>query len=227
MNYQQIIKKLKSMADPQNVEGMARFGINTKNTLGISVYDIRKIAAKMPKDHRLAKKLWSSGIHEARILACFIDEPAKVTRRQMESWASDFDSWDVCDLACGFLFDKTSFAYQQAVKWSGSKKEFVKRAAFALIAALSVHDKQANDSTFIRLLPLIKRQATDERNYVRKAVNWALRSIGKRNWRLNKSALRTAKAIQGLDSKAAKWIAADAIRELKSNKVQQRLGRQR
>ncbi len=223
MQYDEIIKKLKSLSNPRAVEGMARFGINPKNTLGVSIPNIRDIAKKIGKDHDLALKLWSSGIHEARILAGFIDEPELISEKQMEAWVKDFDSWDVCDQVCMNLFDKTPFAFDKAKEWAARNEEFVKRAGFALMASLAVHDKKATDSEFERLLPLIKRGSTDERNFVRKAVNWALRQIGKRKPALNKKAIATAKEIQKIDSKAARWIAADALRELEDEKVQSRL----
>ena len=178
MRYEEVIKKLKKKANRKNVEGMARFGIASTNTLGVSIYDLRPLAKEIGKDHKLARRLWKSGIHEARILASYIDEPDKVTESQMEDWAADFDSWDVCDQVCE-LFGKTPYAYKKIVDWSKRKEEFVKRAAFALIAEMAWHDKEANDNQFKRLFPHIIRESTDERNFVKKAVNWALRNIGK------------------------------------------------
>ncbi|VVC02116.1 DNA alkylation repair enzyme [uncultured archaeon] len=221
MKYEEIISKLKSMRNQRNVEGMARFGINPDNTLGISVYELRKMAKSIGRNHALAQKLWDSGIHEARLLAVFTDEPEKVTQKQMDSWAKDFDSWDVCDQACTDLFDQTRFAYKKAGEWASRKEEFVKRGAFALMAGLAVHDKEGK--ALEQFLPLIKRESIDERNFVRKAVNWALRNIGKRNRNLNKAAIKTAKEIAKIDSKSARWIAADALRELEGEKVQERL----
>jgi 3-methyladenine DNA glycosylase AlkD len=223
MHYKDILQQLKSLSDPEAVAGMARFGINPNNTYGVSIPALRKIARETGKNHALAQQLWSSSIHEARILAGMIDEPEKVTEEQMESWVVDFDSWDVCDQVCSNLFDKTEFAYQKAVEWSNRKEEFVKRAGFVLIAALAVHDKKANDKEFLKFLPVIKREAVDDRNFVRKAVNWALRQIGKRNRDLNKAAVETAKEILKIDSKAAKWVASDALRELTDEKVQKKL----
>jgi len=217
------IEKLKSLADPAAVAGMARFGINPDNTYGISIPALRKMARDIGKDHTLAQQFWQSGIHEARILAGMIDEPEKVTGEQMEEWATEFDSWDVCDQVCSNLFDKTEFAYQKAHEWSRRKEEFVKRAGFVLMAALSVHDKRAGDEKFMEFLPLIKREAVDDRNFIKKAVNWALRQIGKRNLNLNRAAIETAKEIQGIDSKAARWIASDALRELTDEKTLKRL----
>lgn len=218
-----IIKKLKSQANVKNVIGMSRFGINSKNTLGVSMPVLRKLAKEIGKNHKIALDIWESGIHEAKILAGLIDESDKVTKVQMEKWVKDFDSWDVCDQVCGNLFDKTVFAWQKAIDLTKRKEEFVKRTGFALMACLAVHDKKTQDKNFIELLPIIKREATDERNFVRKAVNWALRQIGKRNRRLNKKALKTAKEILKMENKTAKWIAGDAIRELTSESVQKRL----
>jgi len=223
MQYKEILKRLKSLSDPKAVEGMARFGINPKNTYGVSIPNLRMISKEIGRDHSLAQQLWSSGIHEARILAGMIDDPGMVTEEQMESWVKDFDSWDVCDQCCSNLFDKTEFAYQKAFEWSERNEEFVKRAGFVLMATLAVHDKKATDEELLKFLPLIKRESTDDRNFVKKAVNWALRQIGKRNVSLNKAAIKTAKKIQGIDSKSARWIASDALRELTSEAVQKRL----
>ena len=223
MKLDEVVRELRSKANPKNVEGMARFGISSENTLGISIYDLRPMGKRLGKDHELALGLWSTGIHEARLLAGFVDEPEKVTEAQMERWAKDFDSWDVTDQVCSSLFDKTGYAYSKAVEWSKRKEEFVKRSGFVLMAALSVHDKDASDKDFEKFFPIIKRESTDERNYVKKAVNWALRQIGKRNKSLNRAAIKVAKDIQKIDSKAARWIAADALRELTGEKVQKRL----
>jgi 3-methyladenine DNA glycosylase AlkD len=222
MDYNEIIDALKSHANPENVAGMARFGISTKNTLGVSLPTLRNLARKIGRNHDLAHQLWDSGIHEARILAGLVAEPTKVTEDMMERWVRDFDSWDVCDQCCSNLFDKTRFAYRKAIEWSRREEEFVKRAGFVLMAALSVHDKGASDAKLARFFPIIRREATDERNFVRKAVNWALRQIGKRNAKLNRMAIKAAKQIQKIDSKAAKWIAADALRELTGPAVKRR-----
>jgi len=223
MQASEIIQKIKSLANPANMEGMARYGINVANAYGVSVYTLREIGKEIGKDHELALQLWASGIHEARLLACLIDRPDMITEEQLESWVKDFDSWDVCDVCCGHLFDRTAVAYRKAQEWSEREEEFVKRAGFALMAALSVHDKKASDEDFAGFLPLIKKHATDDRNYVKKAVNWALRQIGKRNWNLNEMAIKTAEEIKQLDSKSARWIASDAIRELTGEKVQKKL----
>lgn len=221
-----ILKRLKSMSNKENVAGMARFGISPKNTYGISIPNLRRIAKELGRDHLLALQLWRSGIHEARILASMIDDPQKVTSPQMERWVKDFDSWDVCDQCCSNLFDKTSLARTKAVAWSSRKEEFVKRAAFALMAAMAAHDKTEDDARFKRFLKIIIVQSDDERNFVKKAVNWALRGIGKRNRALNKEAIATAKKILERPSKAARWIASDALRELTGGAVRQRLNKQ-
>jgi len=222
MKYEEILKKLKSLADPEAVKGMTRYGINPKNNLGVSIYKLRPIAKEIGKNHELALKLWGSGIHDARLLACFIEDPAKVTGGQMDSWAKDFDSWDVCDQACTSLFDLTPLAWTKVFEWAKRDEEFVKRAAFSLIAGLAVHDKKASDKKFEQFSHLIKKHSIDERNYVKKAVNWALRNIGKRNLALNKQMIKLSNEIQKIDSKSAKWIASDAMRELTSEKVQKR-----
>jgi 3-methyladenine DNA glycosylase AlkD len=224
MECEDILRKLKSLASPDAVAGMARFGINPENTLGVSVPALRKLAREIGRNHALAQELWSSGVHEVRIRASMVDDPRLVTEEQMEAWAADFDSWDVCDQCCGSLFDKTEFAYRKAVEWAARDGEFVKRAGFALMAWLAFHDKRAPDEAFLGFLPVIKRESVDGRNYVRKAVNWALRHIGKRNAALNIMAIQTAREIQAAGSKPGRWIAADALRELTSEKVQERLG---
>ncbi len=223
MQYKQIIKKLRSMANPKNIEGMARFGISSKNTLGVSIPVLRKMAAAIGRDQALALKLWGTGIHEARLLACFVADPQKTTNAQVEKWVRDVDSWDICDQFCTSFLDKTKFGHVKVRAWSKRKEEFVKRAAFSLIAGLAVHDKEADDAVFKKYLQVIKRQAADDRNYVKKAVNWALRNIGKRNVALNQAAIKTAKDIRKIDARAARWIAADALRELKNAKIQKRL----
>jgi 3-methyladenine DNA glycosylase AlkD len=225
IDHEEILEQLKSLSNPDAVAGMARFGINPINTYGVSIPVLRKMAKEIGKNHGLAEKLWNSGIHEARILAPLIDSPEMVTEKQMESWVKDFDSWDICDQCCSNLFDKTKFAHQRAIEWSKRREEFIKRAGFVLMATLAVHDKEAVNQKFIKFLPIIKREATDERNFVKKAVNWALRQIGKRNSALNKIAIRIAKEIQEIDSKSARWIASDALRELTSRAVQKKLNR--
>jgi len=213
-----IITRLKSLSRPENLEGMARFGINTSKAFAVSIPALRSMAKEIGKNHTLALSLWKTEIHEARILAALIDDPHAVTEKQMESWVRDFDSWDVCDGCCGNLFDKTPFARHKAFEWSRRSEEYVKRAGFVLMATLSVHDKKATDKVFLSFLKPIKREAGDNRNYVKKAVNWALRQIGKRNPSLCKHAIRTAEEISSMESSSARWIAADALRELRNKK---------
>jgi 3-methyladenine DNA glycosylase AlkD len=215
---------------------MARYGINVENAFGVSIYELRKVAKRIGTDHDLALALWATGNHEARLLACFVDDPAQVTERQMEIWAAEFDSWDICDQATTSLFDLTPFGWSKAVEWAGRREEWVKRAGFALMAGLAVHDKAAADKAFLALLPIIERGAWDDRNFVKKAVNWALRNIGKRNRALNAAAIACAEHIRDAantraagprggdpETRAARWVAADALRELTSEKRQARL----
>jgi len=223
MDYQEIINLLKSKSNKNNLAGMARFGINPEFALGVSVTDLRKISKKIKKDHNLALKLWETKIHEARILSSMIDEPEKVTKKQMDTWIKEFNSWDLCDQVCMNLFDKTPFSFEKAVEWSRRKKEFEKRAGFALMACLAWHDKVSPDSKFKKFFPHIKRESDDERNYVKKAVNWALRQIGKRNKHLNKEAIKLSEDIQKINSKTALWISKDALRELQSEPIKKRL----
>ncbi len=223
MEFEEIIRKLESLSSPEDVEGRARFGINSQMAYGVRIPELRSMARKVGKNHELAGKLWKYGYSETRILASMIDDPHLVTEDQMEKWALEFDSWDICDQCCMNLFRKTSFAYKKIFEWSKREEEFVKRAAFTLIATLAVHDKKADDEKFMDLFPLIIRESTDPRNYVKKAVNWALRQIGKRNLDLNRESIVIAFEINKIDSKSARWIASDALRELKSEKVQERL----
>lgn len=225
MQSRDILRQLRDLSNPQAVAGMARFGINPHKTYGVSMVSLRKMAKQIGKDHRLAQQLWASGIHEARILASLVDIPESVEEAQMENWVKDFDSWDVCDQCCSNLFDKTLFAYRKAVEWSKQEEEFVKRAGFVLMATLAVHDRVAKDEAFERFLPIIKRECADERNFVRKAVNWALRQIGKRNHYLNQRAMQIAVEIKAKESPTARWIGADALRELSSPAVQTKLRR--
>ena len=235
-----ILAELRGLGSARDRAGMARYGINVENAFGVSIYELRKVAGRLGTDHGLALALWATGNHEARLLACFVDDPAKVTGAQMEAWAEDFDSWDTCDQATTSLFDLTKHAWTKARQWAARDKEWVKRGAFALMAGLAVHDKEAADRAFLKLLPAIERAATDERNFVKKAVNWALRNIGKRNPALNAAAIACAERIRVAASRraggerggdpgarGARWVANDALRELTSEKVQARLERRR
>lgn len=223
MKYEEVIKELELLSNPEDMKGMARFGINPEKTYAVRIPQLRQIAKKIGKNHEMAHKLWDAGYRETRIIASIIEDPKLVTEAQMEQWALDFDSWDICDQCCMNLFRKTSFAYKKIYQWSQRDEEFVKRASFTLIATLAVHDKKASDDTFEKLLPLIIRESCDGRNFVKKAVNWGLRQIGKRNRQLNKRAIETAEKIQKIDNKTAKWIADDALRELTSEKIQRRI----
>jgi 3-methyladenine DNA glycosylase AlkD len=220
-----VLDKLQSRAQPEQLKGMAKYGMAVEQRLGVSVPEMRKLAKEIGKDHKLALNLWRTGIAEARIVAGMVGDPAKLTDEQMEEWVKGINSWDVCDQVCMNLFEKNQLVWKKISDWSKREEEFVKRTAFSLIACLAWHDKKAGDEKFIELLPVIIRGATDERNFVKKAVNWALRNIGKRNLNLNRAAIDAAKEIQRLDSKAARWIAADAIRELESDAIQSKLSK--
>ena len=210
----EVITQLKRLARPGNLVGMARYGMNPEGRLGLPVPVMRRIAKQAGRDHRLALDLWKSGIAEARMVASMVDDPARVTPAQMDRWVRGFTSWDVCDQVCGNLFDKTPYAWAKAREWAKRKEEFVKRAGFALMACLAWHDKTAPDSGFIGFFPFIRSGAADERNFVKKSVSWALRNIGKRNPRLRRAALAEARALRKAESPAARWVGADAEREL-------------
>jgi 3-methyladenine DNA glycosylase AlkD len=220
-----VLRELKRLANPRVREKMAYFGVRVQKALGISTPQLHALARRIGKNQQLAEQLWRSGVHEARILAALIGEADRITPRQMERWARDFNAWDVVDASCCYLYAAAAPAWQKAESWSRRPEEFVKRAAFSLVAYLSYKDKQASDARFEQFLPAIEREAHDERNFVRKAVNWALRNIGKRNLRLNRAAIRTAERIRRQNSRSARWIAADALRELRSGAVQARLRR--
>src|SRR5467141_2135429 len=220
-----VLRELKALADPKVRAKMEYFGVHVPKAHGISAPVLHQFAKQIGKDHRLAQQLWTSGVHEARILATLIGESEKVTAAEMDRWARDFDAWDVVDAACCYLYAHAKPAWSKAAAWSRRREEFVKRASFSLIAYLSYKDEAAPDARFVRFLRVIEREAHDERNFVKKAVNWALRNIGKRNKRLNREAIRAAERILLQRSRAARWIAADALRELKSAAVQARLRR--
>ncbi|SRR5229473_4650831 len=220
-----VLRELKALADPRVRAKMAYFGVDVSKAHGISAPVLHALAKRIGKDHRLAQQLWASGIHEARLLAALIGESEKVTAAEMDRWVRGFDSWDVVDTACCYLYAQARPAWRKAIAWSRRREEFVKRASFSLVAYLSYKDKAAPDDRFARFLRVIEREAHDERNFVKKAVNWALRNIGKRNARLNREAIRAAERIRLQESSSARWIAADALRELKSAAVQKRLRR--
>ncbi len=217
-----IVKELKANANPDNLEGMARFGISTTNRLGNSIPFLRELAKEIGKNHKLALELWEEGIDETRILASMIGEEDKLTEDQAEKWVADFNSWDVCDQVCMNLFKKLPFAEKKIKEWSKREEEFVKRAAFSLIACIAVYDKEKPDNEFIKFLLLIKSGATDQRNYVKKAVSWALRNIGKKNKNLNKEVIKFAKELEKTASKSAKWIAKDTLKDIQKETVKKR-----
>jgi len=216
----EIVSRLRKLHSPRNVEGQRRFGITPRTEqLGVSIAVLRQVARAHRRDQALSLALWAHepAVHEARLLAALTGDWERVTRRQMDAWARAFDSWDICDICCMHLFRRTPFAFEKARQWSArnaARDVFVKRAGFSLMATLAVHAKDESDATFLALLPIIRREANDDRNYVRKAVNWALRQIGKRNARLCRAAIAEAKRIRALDTRAARWIAADALRKL-------------
>ena len=231
-----ILAELRGLGSEENRAGMARYGINVANAFGVSVTQLRKVAKRLGTDHDLALALWVTGNHEARLLACFVDDPTLVSDQQLEAWVRDFDSWDMCDQATTSLFDLTKHAWGKAVKWAGRDQEWVKRAGFTLMAGLAVHDKSADNRAFVKLLLVIERGALDERNFVKKAVNWALRNIGKRNLALNAAAIACAERIRTVANhraggerggdptdRSARWVANDALRELTSAKARARL----
>lgn len=223
LGLQHALALLQQDARPSELAGMARFGINPAGRLGASMPAMRRIAKTLGRDQALALALWDTGIPDARIVAGMVAEPGKLTSQQMDAWAMDFSSWDVCDQVCGSAFLASPLAWRKVPEWADRGEEFVRRAAFALLATLAVHDKQAGDEGFIAMLPLIQAAAGDERNFVKKAVNWALRNMGKRNLTLNAAAIDAARRIQQQGSQSARWIAADALRELNSEAVQMRL----
>ena len=204
-------------------EGMARYGIRAPKIFGVSMAAMQSLAKRLGNDHELALALWDTGWYEARILTAFVDEPARVTGSQMDRWVRDFDNWGICDTLCFKLFDRTAHAWRKVDQWSGRREEFVKRAAFALLASLALHDKSAADETFLRTLPLIDTAATDERNFVKKGVSWALRSIGHRNETLHEAALRTAEGLSQSPAASARWVGKDTLRDLTRAGVQRRL----
>ena len=230
----ELLAALRDQADPSNVAGMERYGISTVGTLGVSMPRIRAMGRDAKKrlgrdpqaQHELAAALWASRVHEARLMATLVDDPALVSEDQVERWAAELDSWDVCDQLCSNLVRRTELAWKKAAEWPARQQEFVKRAGFVLGATLAVHDKAADDPEFLPLLALAQREVTDERNLVKKAVNWQVRQIGKRSPELNVAAISTCERILSdhPDSKSARWVARDALRELRSDAVRRRLG---
>ena len=223
MQFDDVLARMKALSDPASLAGMARFGIKADNALGLRIPQIRALAKEIGRDHALAQALWQSAIHDARLLAPMIEEPAAVTLAQMDAWAGDFNSWDVCDQCCANLFWRLDAAWEKAVAWTDSEPEYLKRAGFALMASLAWKHKQAPNESFLELLPVIEAKSDDNRNFVKKAVNWALRQIGKRNRALNEAAVACAERIAERGTPAARWIARDALRELTAAKTLARL----
>lgn len=217
MDLEEVLKKLESLANPtkKNIEGMARFGIRPKTKLlCISMPKLRELAKEIGKDHDLALKLWDLEIHEARILAGLIEDPEAIDELQMDTWVDGFDSWDICDQLCMNLFWQTKYVFSKIQKWAKSEKEFTRRTAFSLIAVLAVKEKNMKDEDFIKFFPLIRKYSADERNFVMKSVNWALRQIGKRNKNLSREAMKLCGEIKRINTKSSRWIASNALAEL-------------
>ena len=213
---EEVLKEMKKVASPKALEKHSYFNITASNSYGLTTPQSKAIAKKIGRNHALALALWKTKIHEARHIASLIADPKQADEKLMEKWISDFDSWDIVDGTCTYLFRKMPCAYEKAMEWSSREKEFEKRAGFTLMANLAVHDKQAPDEVMEKFFNPILRESSDERNFVKKAVNWALRQIGKRNVRLCKKAIAVAKEMQKKNDSSSKWIAADAIRELES-----------
>jgi 3-methyladenine DNA glycosylase AlkD len=217
-----VLQRIRALENPKAAAEMARAGIQTRKAYGLSMPQLRKLAKELGRDHRLAQELWATGVHDARILAALIDEPDKVSERQMDRWARDFDNWAICDACCQELFWNTPYAYRRALAWTQRPQEFVKRAGFALMAEMAVHDKNADDARLLALLPIIKQHASDDRHYVKKAASWALRQIGKRNAKLHAAALKTAGELKASEPPAARWVGSDAVKELQGRAVSKR-----
>lgn len=219
---EQILTRLRSMADPKVLEQEKRLGIDIENGLGISIWDLRKVAKELGHDQALAEQLWKTGVREARLLAGYVADPETISEATIERWAKDFNSWDIVDQVADAIW-LSPYAFKKANEWSKRREEFVKRAGFVIMAGLAAQVKEASNADMEKFFPIIVRESTDERNFVKKAVNWALRNIGKRNASLNRKAIATAKQIAKKDDKTAQWIAKDALKELMSAKVQLRL----
>lgn len=227
MTVEEIIAELRSLSDPSKIAVLGRYAIKTPDALGIPAPDLKVFAREVKKlvadRHRTALDLWETGIYDARAIAFLIDDPKEVTQKQMDDWATDFDNWATVDGACGYLFCRTPFAYEKAFEWVAREAEFEKRAGFSMMAYLAVHDKKAPNEKLAAFLPVIEKYSDDDRNFVKKAVNWALRQIGKRNLELNQLAIEAAKRIKTQNNRSARWIAADALRELTSETTKERL----
>lgn len=222
-----VVVSLKRLATKKTLAGMARYAIPSDSAFGVAVGDIRKLAKHLGRNHELAAALWDTGWYEARMLACFLDDPALVAPAQMDRWCRDFDSWAICDTACFHLFDRTPHAFRKVLQWSGKQGEFVRRAAFALLASLALHDKKSPDEPFAQCLPLVERAAGDARNFVKKGVSWALRGVGRRSPALHAESVALARRLAESLEPAARWVGKDALRELTSAAVIKRLAARR
>lgn len=228
MTKDEVLKWLERKGTRRNVEGMKRYGIETRlRVFGVPVGMLQSLAKRLGKNHDLAAALWDSGCYEARMLAAFVDDPSRVTRRQMNAWVADLDNWAICDTLCFHLFDRTPFAFKKASQLAASPREFVKRSGFALMASLALHDKAATDEQFLVFLPLIEKGASDDRNFVKKGVSWALRGIGRRNLALNAAALEVARRLSQSEIAVSRWVGKDALRELASPEVRTKLAGRR
>lgn len=219
------LRWLEKKGTKANRDGMARYGIVAKKAFGVSMGTMKTLAKKLGRDHDLALALWETGWYEARILTSFVDEPKRVTASQMDRWARDFDNWAICDSLCFHLFDKTPHAWSRIEQWSTRKDEFVKRASFALLAAVALHDKKASDQPFIESLELIRKAASDERNFVKKGVSWALRSVGHRSPATHAAAIETGQRLAASANPTERWIGKDALRDLTRPLVVNRIKR--
>ena len=225
MDTNEVLTWLERRGTRRNVLGMARYGIKARRVFGVSMGTMLSLRKRIGTDHALAVAMWATGWYEARLLAALVGDPKRLTRRQMNAWASSFENWADCDTVCFHLFDRSPFAWEKARQWAASPREFVKRGGFALMASLALHDKAAPDKNFLPLLPLIAKGARDERNFVKKGVSWALRSIGRRNRALNAASLKVARRLASSEEASCRWVGKDALRELSSSKVRSRLSR--
>jgi 3-methyladenine DNA glycosylase AlkD len=221
----EVLAWLERRGTARNRDGMARYGIVAPKVFGVSMATMQSLAKRLGRDHALAQALWETGWYEARMLCAFVGEPERLTAAEMDRWARDFDNWGICDTICMHLFDRTPHAWRKVAKWSGQRDEFVKRAGFALIASLALHDKEGADAPFLEALRLVEREAADSRNFVKKAVNWALRSVGSRNSVLHGAALAVAERLSALEDATARWVGKDAVRALRSAPTLKRVAR--
>lgn len=225
MSTEEVLAWLKQRGSRRNIEGMARYGIVAKHVFGVSMGTMRPLAKRLGRDHELATALWQSGWYEARLLAAMVGDPEAVTRRQMNAWAASFENWADCDTVCFKLWDRSPLAWEKARQWAVAPREFVKRGGFALMASLALHDKASPDRRFTALLPLIEKGSRDERNFVKKGVSWALRSIGRRSLPLNAAAVALARRMAQSEVAPTRWVGKDALRELTNPKVRTALAR--